>query len=148
MINPISDGEPVTYELLNAIINQVNSLAVPADDQRQIIKVYGNTIGRKEDDVVKIALGALDVEVPTTGVVKDIKFNFPDGTNFKSTPYVTASIIDFKGGESGQGISIGSLTIKSISSQNFTARLKLITDLNKATTVRINYIAVGSGPTS
>jgi hypothetical protein len=146
MINPISDGEPVTYELLNAIINQVNSIVVPSDDQAQIVKVYGNTIGRKEDDVVKIAVGSQEVNVTATGVVNDIKFNFPDGTNFQSSPYVTTSIIDYKG--EGQGISIGSLTITSITNQNFTARLKLITDLKKATTVRVNYIAIGSGSTS
>jgi hypothetical protein len=146
MINPISDGEPVTYELLNAIINQVNSIVIPTDEQAQIIKVYGNTIGRKEDDVVKIAVGSQEVNVTATGIVNDIRFNFPDGSNFQAAPYVTASIIDYK--NEGQGISIGSLTITSITNQNFTARLKLITDLKKATTVRVNYIAVGSGITS
>jgi len=142
-INPISDGQPVTYELLNAIINQVNSIVIPADDQKQNIMVVGNTIQTAEDDKVKIAVGSREIDIPVSGTKDENDIKFPSNTGFKAIPFITTSIIDYKG--AGQGISFANATITSITKESFSVRVRLVSELKKPTTVRLNYIAIGSG---
>lgn len=143
MINQISDGQPVTYELLNGIINQVNSIVIPADDQKQNIIVVGNTIQTAEDDKVVIAVGSREVEIPVNGTKDENNIKFPSNTGFKAIPYITTSIIDYK--NAGQGISFANATITSITKESFSVRVRLVSELKKPTTVRLNYIAIGSG---
>jgi hypothetical protein len=143
MLSPISDGQPVTYELLNAIINQVNSIVIPADDQKQNIMVVGNTIQTAEDDRVKIAVGSREIDIPVSGTKDENDIKFPSNTGFKAIPFITASIIDYKG--AGQGISFANATITSITKESFSVRVRLVSELKKTTTVRLNYIAIGSG---
>ena len=143
MLSPISDGQPVTYELLNAIINQVNSIVIPADDQKQDIMVVGNTIQTAEDDKVKIAVGSREIDIPVSGTKDENDIKFPSNTGFKAIPFITASIIDYKG--AGQGISFANATITSITKESFSVRVRLVSELKKTTTVRLNYIAIGSG---
>jgi hypothetical protein len=143
MISPISDGQPITYELLNAIINQVNSIVIPADDQKQNIMVVGNTIQTAEDDKVKIAVGSREIDIPVSGTKDENDIKFPSNTGFKAIPFITASIIDYKG--AGQGISFANATITSITKESFSVRVRLVSELKKTTTVRLNYIAIGSG---
>lgn len=143
MINQISDGQPVTYELLNAIINQVNSIVIPADDQKQNIIVVGNTIQTAEDDKVVIAVGSREVDIPVSGSKDENDIKFPSNTGFKAIPYITTSIVDYKG--AGQGISFANATITSITKESFSVRVRLVSELKKPTTVRLNYIAIGSG---
>lgn len=143
MINQISDGQPVTYELLNAIINQVNSIVIPSDDQKQNIIVVGNTIQTAEDDKVVIAVGSREVDIPVSGSKDENDIKFPSNTGFKAIPYITTSIIDYKG--AGQGISFANATITSITKESFSVRVRLVSELKKPTTVRLNYIAIGSG---
>ena len=142
-LNQISDGQPVTYELLNAIINQVNSIVIPADDQKQDIMVVGNTIQTAEDDKVKIAVGSREIDIPVSGTKDENDIKFPSNTGFKAIPFITASIIDYKG--AGQGISFANATITSITKESFSVRVRLVSELKKTTTVRLNYIAIGSG---
>jgi len=144
-INQISDGQPVTYELLNAIINQVNSIVIPDDDQKQNIIVVGNTIQTAEDDKVVIAVGSREVDIPVSGTKDENDIKFPSNTGFKAIPYITTSIIDYKG--AGQGISFANATITSITKESFSVRVRLVSELKKPTTVRLNYMAIGSGST-
>jgi hypothetical protein len=142
-LNNISDGQPVTYELLNAIITQVNSIVIPADDQKQNIRVVGNTIQTAEDDKVVIAVGSREIDVPVSGTKDENDIKFPSNTGFKAIPFITTSIIDYKG--AGQGISFANATITSITKESFSVRVRLVSELKKSTTVRLNYIAIGSG---
>jgi hypothetical protein len=142
-LNQISDGQPVTYELLNAIITQVNSIVIPADDQKQNIRVVGNTIQTAEDDKVVIAVGSREIDVPVSGTKDENDIKFPSNTGFKAIPFITTSIIDYKG--AGQGISFANATITSITKESFSVRVRLVSELKKSTTVRLNYIAIGSG---
>lgn len=142
-LNQISDGQPVTYELLNAIITQVNSIVVPADDQKQNIMVVGNTIQTAEDDKVVIAVGSREIDIPVSGTKDENDIKFPSNTGFKAIPFITTSIIDYKG--AGQGISFANATITSITKESFSVRVRLVSELKKSTTVRLNYIAIGSG---
>lgn len=142
-LNQISDGQPVTYELLNAIITQVNSIVVPADNQKQNIMVVGNTIQTAEDDKVVIAVGSREIDIPVSGTKDENDIKFPSNTGFKAIPFITTSIIDYKG--AGQGISFANATITSITKESFSVRVRLVSELKKSTTVRLNYIAIGSG---
>ena len=142
-LNQISDGQPVTYELLNAIINQVNSIVIPADDQKQDIMVVGNTIQTADDDKVKIAVGSREIDVPVSGTKDEPDIKFPSNTGFKNIPFIITSIIDYRG--AGQGISFANATITSITKESFSVRVRLVSELKRSTTVRLNYIAIGSG---
>lgn len=144
-LNNISDGQPVTYKLLNDIIDQVNRIVIPEDDQKQDIMVVGNgnTIQTAEDDKVRIAVGSREIDVPVSGTKDEPDIKFPSNTGFKAIPFITTSIIDYKG--AGQGISFANATVTSITKESFSVRVRLVSELKKPTTVRLNYIAIGSG---
>ena len=139
-INLINEGEPVTYELLNKIINKVNKFSDTDNDSSnaQVIKVSG--IPSTEDNMVKVAVGSRKVNV-LKAEEKEVTIDFPE--NFKTNPFVVANIIDVLPKQ--QGISFGAVTITEITKQNFTAKIKLFTEEKKNASININYIALGTG---
>lgn len=142
-LTAISDGEPITYALLNQIIEQVNSLTVAETTQKQTINVYGETIQTAENDVVNIAVGQQPLTVSAKGGKQDVPIKFPKNVEFKAVPFVTATVVDYKG--EGQGISFANVTIIQINKGGFTARVRLVSELKKDTEINIHYIAIGSG---
>lgn len=142
MINPISDGQPITYDLLNQIISQVNDVTSYTDEVRQIIEVYAQGVGLREGNKVAIAAGSIDVRVDPN--IKNINI---EGTfrnvSFNENPYITATVIDRRGGPSGQGIQASVITITELTKSSFKARVSVISPVEQGTTIKVHYIAIG-----
>lgn len=143
MINPISDGQPITYDLLNQIISQVNDVTSYTDDVRQIIEIYGRGIGLREGNKIGIAVGSIVVSVPpnTQNIDKDVADTFHKVT-FNEKPYITATVVDQRA-KGGQGIQASIITITDLSKEGFKGRVSLINQIETGTTINVHYIAIG-----
>lgn len=145
MINTITDGQPITYELLNQIIEQVNEVQVEQSDIKQIIEFYGDNLGRREDDRIKVACGSQSVRLEKGKTRFTETFKFPSNVGFDTRPYITATIVDNRLGSSGDGTSYATLTIVNLSKVGFDMRLDLVKAPSRNTSIAVHYIAVGPG---
>lgn len=139
-LNLINDGEPITYQKLNQMIQRINELDKTSDSedqQEQIIVVNGSTIGNK--DKVRVEVGSKKIIVPK-GEEKEISLDFP--VPFSNNPYVVCNVIDILPKQSG--ISFGAVTITEITKKAFSAKVKLFSE-EKSVSVNVNYIALGTG---
>lgn len=144
-INVLSDGQPITYGLINQIINSINDLEPPERDTNQAIDVYGKGIRRGDNERIVIIS---DTESPVTisknSIATNIEVKFKNGV-FSSPPVVTATLVDSRRGD---GISLANLTITEVAKTHFKAKIKLLQAADSETNLKINYIAVGAGTTT
>lgn len=149
-INAISEGQPLTYELINQIINEVNKIKELPEDFGQNVEVYGPDLGMSEEDTVKIVSGVYEFDIKGKDISRDIDVPFrsrASGTIFnKDNVVVTASIVDRERGKSGAGIQMATLTITNITKTGFEAKVRLIKSLKDTVTLQVHYIAIGAGP--
>lgn len=149
-INAISEGQPLTYELINQIINEINKVKEIPDDFGQNIEMYGPDLGMSEQDTVKVATGVYEFNIKAKDIVKDIEVPFRSrktGTIFnKGNVVVTATVVDTATGKAGGGTQMATLTITGVTKTGFKARVQILKSVEKNVTMKINYIAIGAGP--
>lgn len=145
-IPPIYEGQPITYETLNLIIQEVNKIKNLPEDFGQDIVVYGNKvgIGRSEGDDVKIAVGTATVQVKQNDITKNV--TLPFDSVFSKPPVVVATIVDTQNGKNN-AIQMATITIINITNNNAEARIQLLkAEKKNQVDLEVNYIAIGAGP--
>ena len=145
-IPALSDGQPLTYELINKIIEKLASIKDPVEDQSQNIEVYGPNINRTSRGRTKIVSGtqAFNLSSDSVEQIFTIEYNKGKaGTLFTKVPIVTATIVDPERGGSPE---MATLTIIEQSPKEFKVKVKVIKSKKKNIPIRINYIAIGAGP--
>lgn len=142
MINQISDGQPITYELLNQIIEQVNKVSTSdLNDVKQIVEVIGSGIKRTEDARAIIAAGSITVVIPKTSniPIQTIKFS----EIFAANPYVSVTIVDVNTSKQDGGLNAATATVVGLTASEMQVKIQLIRQIESATSIRLHYIAVG-----
>lgn len=152
-VNAISEGQPLTYDLINEIINQVNQVKELPDDFGQSVEVYGPDIGMSDQDTVKIVTGSEDFAFGVNDSSKSIEIKFKPQKNkngvifSKNQVIVVASVVDTEINKAGGGIQMANLTITSITKSGFEATVQILkADSKKKLNMTVNYIAIGAGP--
>ena len=149
-INAVSEGQPLTYELINQIINEVNKIKEIPEDFGQNVEVYGPNLGMSEEDTVKIVTGEYEFELKSKNLDANLDIPFrsgKSGTIFnKDNVIVTASIVDTAHGKKGGGIQMANLTITNVTKTQFEARVQVLKSINRNVPLKIHYIAIGAGP--
>lgn len=150
-INVISEGQPVTYELINQIINTVNSVKQTTDEVSQVIEVYGGQrLGRSEDRKIIIQAGdfALNFNEGTgrRATRATAEVSFPTQSVFSVRPYVTLAVEDTTSSAQGGRDSFITTTVSDLTTKGFRVRARrLVTNANtEQDIVRIHYIAIGT----
>lgn len=146
-LNGISDGQPLTYELLNQIISEVNKIKSVPEDSDQSIKVDGPAIGLSDQDSVKIISDVHQFDVKGNDITVNLDINFKKGGSFsKENIIITTSIVDRALGKSGGGAQMANVTITNISTKGFEARVQILKQVKKPISLELHYIAIGAGP--
>ena len=142
MINQVSDGQPITYELLNQIIEQVNKVSVVDEpDIKQIVTVKGVGIDESEGSRTVIAVGQITVNIPRTSDIPQVPINFP--VSFTRNPYISLTIVDTEFGVKGAGINAATVTVTDLTKSNMKIKVRLIRQVDRATSVQLHYMAIG-----
>lgn len=147
-LNVISEGQPITYDVLNQIIQDLNNLQknVP-EDTDQNIEVEGPDIGRSDQDSVKIISGIKQFDIKGNDIVVNVDVKFPKGNFSKNSVVVVASVIDKNFGQgAGGGAQMANATITNISTNGFVARVQILKSVKKQVSLELHYIAIGAGP--
>lgn len=148
-INAISEGQPLTYELINQIISEVNKIKELPEDFGQNVEVYGPDLGLSEEDTVKIISGVHEFEIKAKDTTVNIDVSFrKGGTIFnKDNIVLTASIVDTKHGKIGGGVQMATVTVTEITKTGFSAKVQILKSVQKNNvTLFLHYIAIGAGP--
>jgi len=150
-INVISEGQPVTYELINQIINTVNSIKQTSDEVSQIIEVYGGQrLGRSEDRKIIIQAGDFPLDFGEGNSPKAARatanVTFPTESIFNTRPYVTLAVEDVSSSSQGGKNSFITTTITDLTTKGFTVRSRRLTSNANVEKdrVRVHYIAIGT----
>ena len=75
-INAVSEGQPLTYELINQIINEVNKIKEVPEDFGQSVEVYGPDLGMSEEDTVKIVTGEYEFSLTAKDLTRNLNIPF------------------------------------------------------------------------
>jgi hypothetical protein len=145
----LTPGEPITYDLIQNIIESINRLervtnqnSTKPTKKAQAVKVAGTRF--RDIDNVTILCGSevFDIDQKQTYNTK-IKF---DGASFGSVPHVVVSVADVDGrGSDTINPPYATLSIGSVSKTEFSVRVDIIKVSAKNTKLKVNYIAVGKG---
>ena len=150
-INVISEGQPITYELINQIISTVNSVKQTTEEINQVIEVYGGErLGRAEDRKIIIQAGDFRLNfnegTSTKAARANAEVSFPTQSVFSKRPYVTLAVEDGTSSSKGGKNSFITTTVTDLTTKGFTVRARrLTTNANvEEDSVRIHYIAIGT----
>jgi hypothetical protein len=135
----LPNGLPVTYDLLDYILERLNKLqdAAKGAANQQNVRVEGlSTVA--DNDVVILAK---EQRFRATGAKDKIEINFP-GVVFTSKPMVVASIVD-KDGKTRKGPQ-AYLTISDVTIKGFIANTFYSGASTNDIPVSIHYIAIGN----
>jgi uncharacterized protein (UPF0335 family) len=140
-----SDGQPLTYELLKQIIEQVNRVSSSdLNDVKQIVNVYGEGISQQEDAKAIIVTGERVVSLARGNNSKTTQsITFP--AVFSATPYVTVTIVDVNTAKAEGGVNGAVATVVALSKIGMTVKVELLKEVTVGTTIRVHYMAVGPG---
>ena len=151
-LNTVPEGAPLTYELINNIINAINQLQKTDTGVNQIIEVFGARIGRKDNDQVLIFVGEFELKFGSvsTGQTKNLNarstIKFPSNNTFTEKPYVAIAIEDPTNTSGNMSFVVASIT--DLRKDGFMIRgRRLLPPSGKAEsdTIRGTYIAIGPG---
>lgn len=145
-IPALSDGQPLTYELINKIIEKLGSIKDPIEDQSQNIEVYGPNINRTSRGRAKIVSGVASRSLKTSAVEEIFTIEYNQGkagTLFTKPPIVVATLVD---SEKGADPDMATLTIIEQNQKNFKVKVRVLKSKKKNVPIIINYIAIGAGP--
>lgn len=146
----ISDGQPVTYEFLNILVDAVNKLSNPeTGGANQDIEVTGSSYSLNKNDPVAIVVGRFTLEFGAltgraSGSVRAKTIQF-DG-QFKNTPLVFLSAVDDTA-DAANTTSYISVVATKVSKTSFTCRGRRTYAGKKAVqedTITVNFVAIGT----
>lgn len=145
----ISDGQPVTYEFLNLLVDAVNQLSNPeTGGANQDIEVTGSSYSLNKNDPVAIVVGRFTLEFGALtgrgGSVRAKTIQF-DG-QFKNTPLVFLSAVDDTADEANTTSYISVVATK-VSKTSFTCRGRRTYAGKKAMqedNITVNFVAIGT----
>lgn len=142
-IPALSDGQPLTYELINKIIEKLGSIKEPAEDQSPNILFFGPNLKQTSKDTTIVMCGSYSFNMPASAPSTSItvKFN-KSGKKFIKPPIVTATILDPIKGKTPD---LATLVIMEQKTDEFVAQVGILTSKKKAIPLQINYIAIGPG---
>jgi hypothetical protein len=140
-----SDGQPLTYELLKQIIDQVNRVSSSdLNDVKQIVNVYGEGISQQEDAKAAIVTGQRVITLQKGNNSRTTQtITFP--AVFSANPYVTVTIVDINTAKAEGGVNGAVATVVGLNKNGMTVKIELLKEVPVNTSVRLNYIAVGPG---
>lgn len=151
-LNTVPEGAPLTYELINSIINAVNQLQKTETANQQIINAYGARIGQLDTDEVLILAGQFDLSFSkvSTGQTKNLtarqEVSFAKDNSFTKKPYVAIAIEDPTPSDGNMSFVIASLT--NVTQSGFTVRARRLMPpkgVLPSDNIVGTYIAIGSG---
>jgi uncharacterized protein (UPF0335 family) len=140
-----SDGQPLTYELLKQIIDQVNRVSSSdLNDVKQIVNVYGEGISQQEDAKAAIVTGGIVITLQKGNNYRTTQpITFP--AVFSANPYVTVTIVDVNTAKAEGGVNGAVATVVALSKNGMTVKIELLKEVPVNTSVRLHYIAIGPG---
>lgn len=147
----LNDGQPLTYELINKIIEKLASIKEPSEDQSQNVEIFGPNIGQTSKDTVRIFCGSSSITMNANSVSQNFTIEFKNNKNkggstiFTKPPVVVATIVDT---QKDDGVDMAVYTIIEQSPKDFKVKIQMIKKRDKAVTLRLNYIAIGAGPSN
>jgi hypothetical protein len=147
-ITPISDGQPVTYELINQIIGSINNLSKSTSEAgtERIIEVFGPNISQTNN--VQLFIGEFFINF---GSIKNAKESTATAEvefgkkPFSALPYVIMSVVD-PSNETNSEISYVSLTAINITKSGYTCKARRMVsgkDNRNKDKLKVNFIAIG-----
>lgn len=146
-LNPISDGQPLTYETINLMIGAINSLSPTEAAVNQVIEVTGGNIARSTDNVQMfvgeffLSFGNIKNNKQSNASAQ-VKFgNRP----FTATPYVFVTAVD-PSNDAMADMSFISLTLIDITKSSFTCKGRRLWAGNDAVNkdkLKVNFLAIG-----
>jgi len=139
----LNDGQPLTYELINKIIEKIGSIKEPREDQSQNIEILGPRIGRTEEDKVKIVVGTHAFNLSGNAVNQNEKITFKNSP-FSKVPFVVASIIDIDG-KKNPDANMPTVVITGVDQAFFEAKVFVLKAKKKNVPLQISYMAIGPG---
>lgn len=144
-VDPIQDGQPITYELFNQLIDAVNN-PKGNDKTQQDVEVYIlKQLGPKIEKTAVIDAGTVSFTMPKNDTTKVVNIKYKSA-NFTEVPVVTATLLDTV--KKGGGISLANITIIDVSKDSCDIKIKTLKSDDSETTLKINYIAIGAGSTN
>lgn len=142
-VDAIPDGQPLTYEIINQLISQVNKIKDVPEEEEQLIEISTPKVNvNNKDQVAKIHASIKDFTLAKNDSNKRVEVNFPKET-FTDNPIVVASIMDMD--KSVGGISMANLTIIEVTNKGFVARVQTLKSSKDLINLKVSYIAIGPG---
>jgi len=139
-INTISDGSPITYELINTMIQEINKIKELPEDSNQNIVVRGPGLANN-NNTAKIIAGREKITLGANDLALNKNIKFVNNGFSSDNPIVTASMVD---ADDEGGVQLANITITEVNKSNFTVKIKLLKARKKAVNFTVNYIAVGA----
>ena len=154
MVAQLSDGQPITFEWLNSLVSEINSLKsdlaanTKADRANRLrpITYAGdaiNTAGK-----IKVIADQHKVGDAKGGKAAfNAQVSFP-GNGFKDASVIVVATTDMPKGKSGKAAEQLAVSVANVTKKGFTCTVTPIDSesLSKGQDVFINYIAVGDAP--
>lgn len=147
-VNTISDGQPLTYDILNQIISEVNKIKDVPEDYGMNVEVYGpDMAGTSDQDTAKIISGTYQFDIKEKDTTVNLEIPYGRGAPFsKDNVIVVASVVDKFLGKGTGGVQMANVTITGINKTKFEARVQILKSVKQKVALQLNYIAIGAGP--
>ena len=144
-VDAIPDGQPLTYEVINQIITEVNKIQDVSEEERQTIEVSGPGIRQTAQDTAKIVSGIKTFTLRANDNAVNVDIFFP--TPFiNDNVVVTANLVDKIFGQIGPGgVQISNITVTEVTGRKCRVRVDVLKTVTIASDLEIHYIAVGPG---
>ena len=144
----ITDGEPLTYDLINLMITRINTLSnqINTLNAGQNVRILGNVSGQNlgAQDNITILCGSQILDI--TANQSTYQFPIAFGSVFNTAPHVVANIADIRGSGEAAGVAPpnANVSLGLVTKINFVCRVDIIKAVAKNTKVKVNYIAIGA----
>ena len=149
-LNTVPEGAPLTYELINQIINAINELQPAETGLNQVFEAFGSRLGRGTNSNVIIATGEFRLNFGEQGP-NQIKggaaranITFPSGANFREKPYVLISMEDSGSDQNSFVVA----TMFDVKKSGFTVRARRLISSKKGLErdeIIGTFLAIGAG---
>ena len=148
MATPLSDGNPLTYDWLNLLVGEINTLSASSALGRSNVKLQAlpnHFTTNVSANTINLVTGAALVSLgkgKTRGKTAPVKFKTP----FLSDDVLVVANVNYKGTDPGVDAVCWVTNIDETGCQFWVRRFDA-PDKNQTTKVTINYIAIGKAKT-